>query len=170
MKPHTSTLSRREFAAVSFGAAAGSKAFGQASVLTAGQVVERIQKNLGTPWRGGNTDTFKTGGPETPVTGIVTTMMSTFDVLKRSVAAGKNMIITHEPTFWTGNDEVSGFVSDPLYVKKRPTSKNTTLSSGDSTTTFTRASPTCQRSAWRRRSDGTGMFPSRTRNSMTYRL
>ena len=118
MKQHASNLSRREFAALPIGAAAGAKSFAPALPLTAGQVVERIQKNLGTTWRGGNTDTFKTGGVDTPVRGIVTTMMSTFDVLKRSVAAGKNMIITHEPTFWTGNDDVSGFTGDPLYVKK----------------------------------------------------
>lgn len=118
MRPYPSIPSRREFTALSIGAAAGLKAFAQASPLTAGQVVERIQKNCGTTWRGGNTDTFKAGGPDTPVKGIVTTMMSTFDVLKRSVAAGKNMIITHEPTFWTGNDDVSAFTTDPLYVKK----------------------------------------------------
>ena len=118
MRPYPSIPSRREFTALSIGAAAGLKAFAQASPLAAGQVVERIQKNCGTTWRGGNTDTFKAGGPDTPVKGIVTTMMSTFDVLKRSVAAGKNMIITHEPTFWTGNDDVSAFTTDPLYVKK----------------------------------------------------
>jgi putative NIF3 family GTP cyclohydrolase 1 type 2 len=118
MKPHASNLSRREFAALPIGAAAGLQSLAQAPPLTARQVVERIQKNLGTPWRGGNTDTFKTGGGDTPVRGIVTTMMSTFDVLKRSVVAGKNMIITHEPTFWTGNDDVSGFKGDPLYLRK----------------------------------------------------
>src|SRR5512135_244657 len=90
---------RNFFAAVS--AAPAAAVFAQSPGLTAGQVIERIQKNLGVPWRGGNTDTFKAGGPEASVKGIACTMMSTFDVLKRSAAAGRNMIITHEPTFWT---------------------------------------------------------------------
>jgi putative NIF3 family GTP cyclohydrolase 1 type 2 len=110
-------LSRRQFAALAaVGAAA--KGFGQSQALTAGQVVERIKQNLGVPWRGGPTDTFKSGDENSPVTGIATTVMSTFDVIKRSVASAKNMVITHEPTFWTGNDDVRNFANDPVYQKK----------------------------------------------------
>jgi putative NIF3 family GTP cyclohydrolase 1 type 2 len=112
------TLSRREFAALPallVGAAAAGSA---QSSLTAGQVVERIKEHLGVPWRGGPTDTFKSGDERTPVTGIATTVMSTFDVIKRAAAARRNLIITHEPTFWTGNDEVGGFANDALYKQK----------------------------------------------------
>ena len=28
------------------------------------------------------------------------------------------MVITHEPTFWLGNDDVRGFAADALYQKK----------------------------------------------------
>ena len=117
MKHSSREFSRRGFIAAGAIAAAG-PVFGQPAPFTAGQGIDRIQKNLGVPWRGGATDTFKTGGPESAVKGIVCTMMSTFDVLKRSAAAGKNMIITHEPTFWTGNDDVSQFQNDPLYKRK----------------------------------------------------
>ncbi len=112
-------ISRREFAAVPallVGAAAS--AFGQRTLLTAGEVVERIKANLGVPWRGGSTDTFKAGDVDTPVTGIATTVMSTFDVIKRAAAAGKNMVITHEPTFWLGNDDGQGFAKDVVYQDK----------------------------------------------------
>ena len=112
------TLSRREFAAAVPALVAGAaSAFGQSSRLTAGQVIERIKAQSGVPWRGGATDTFKSGDEQTPVTGIATTVMSTFDVIKR-VAAGKNMVITHEPTFWLGNDDVSRFVDDAVYKQK----------------------------------------------------
>jgi putative NIF3 family GTP cyclohydrolase 1 type 2 len=114
-------ISRREFATMSMStllAAAPLRGFAQRSPLTAGQVVERIKANLGVPWRGGPTDTFKSGGVDTPVTGIATTVMSTFDVLKKAAAAGKNMVITHEPTFWTGNDEVKNFENDAVYREK----------------------------------------------------
>ena len=111
------TLSRREFAA--FAALGGAvKGFGQSVPFTAGQIVERIKAHLGAPWHGGPTDTFKSGGEDTPVTGIATTVMSTFDVIKRAVSSGRNMVITHEPTFWLGNDDVRNFVSDPVYQKK----------------------------------------------------
>ncbi|HUE87935.1 MAG TPA: Nif3-like dinuclear metal center hexameric protein [Vicinamibacterales bacterium] len=113
------TMSRREFAAV-LGLVAGapSSAFAQRARLTAGEVVERIKANLGAPWRGGPTDTFKSGDEDTPVTGIATTVMSTFDVIMRAAAAGKNMVITHEPTYWRANDAVQGFESDAVYQRK----------------------------------------------------
>ena len=78
----------------------------QTNGLTARQVIERIQKNVGVPWRGETVDTFKAGDPDTPVTGIATTMMATFDVLERAAAAHDNLIITHEPTFYGHTDEI----------------------------------------------------------------
>jgi putative NIF3 family GTP cyclohydrolase 1 type 2 len=114
------TPSRREFSAAvpALIAGAATSAFAQTGRLTAGQVVDRIKEHLGAPWRGGPTDTFKIGDEQTPVTGIATTVMSTFDVLKRAAAAGRNMVITHEPTFWVGNDATEGFVNDAVYKQK----------------------------------------------------
>jgi hypothetical protein len=43
--------------------------------ITAREVIDRIQKNVGVPWREQTVDTFKAGDPDTPVTGIATTMM-----------------------------------------------------------------------------------------------
>jgi len=80
--------------------------------LTARQVIERIQKNVGVPWRGQTVDTFKAGDPDTPVTGIATTMMATFDVLQRAAASGKNLIITHEPTFYGHLDQTSDLAKE----------------------------------------------------------
>src|SRR6187551_3407830 len=99
---YSRVFSRREFAAIpAMAAAAALTGLAQAR-LTAGQVVDRIKQNLGVPWRDGPTDTFKSGDAITPITGIATTVMSTFDVIKKAAAAKKNMVITHEPTFWTG--------------------------------------------------------------------
>jgi len=112
-------ISRREFAALSIGLmATAMNGFSQNTTLTAGQVIERIKEHLGVPWRGGATDTFKAGDPDTPVSGIATTVMSTFDVIKRAAASGKNMVITHEPTYWLGNDDIRNFTNDPVYQKK----------------------------------------------------
>ena len=86
--------------------------------LTAGQIVERIQKNVGVAWRTETVDKIVAGTAQTPVRGIATTMMSTFDVLQRAVAKGRNFIITHEPTFYNHLDTTDQFSSDPTYLAK----------------------------------------------------
>lgn len=91
--------------------------YGQ-SRITAREVVTRIHKNIGVPWRTPTADEFKIGDPDAPISGITTTFMSTLDLLKRSAAAGNNFVITHEPTFWSANDEVSPLRDDPLYKEK----------------------------------------------------
>jgi putative NIF3 family GTP cyclohydrolase 1 type 2 len=42
-------------------------------------------------------------------------MMATLDVIQRAAAAGKNMVITHEPTFWLHQDTVQGLEDDATY-------------------------------------------------------
>ena len=88
--------------------------------LTARQVIERIQAHVGMPWHKETVDTFKAGDPDTRVTGIATTMMATYDVLVRSAAAGKNLIITHEPTFYSHLDRTEAFEKehDPVWEEK----------------------------------------------------
>jgi putative NIF3 family GTP cyclohydrolase 1 type 2 len=92
----------------------------QAKVLTARQVVRLIQEHVGVPWTGETVDTFKAGDPDTPVTGIVTTMMATFDVLKRAAAQNANFVITHEPTFYSHQDKTEAFEAahDPVWQEK----------------------------------------------------
>jgi putative NIF3 family GTP cyclohydrolase 1 type 2 len=89
--------------------------------LTARQVIDEIQKHSGGPWKGETVDVFKTGNPDTPVTGIVTTMFATMDVLKQAVANKCNLIITHEPTFYNHLDDTASLVNthDKVYAEKR---------------------------------------------------
>lgn len=90
--------------------------------LTAEQVIERIQGEVGVPWKRDTVDTFKSGSPNTPVTGIAVTMMATFDVLQRAVASGHNLIITHEPTFYSHEDdpkELPQHENDEVLAAKR---------------------------------------------------
>jgi putative NIF3 family GTP cyclohydrolase 1 type 2 len=91
-----------------------------ATVVTARQIVERIKGQVGVPWREQTVDTIKAGDPDTPVTGIATTMMATYDVLQRAAASGKNLIITHEPTFYShldGTDTLKAS-NDPVWTDK----------------------------------------------------
>ena len=50
-------------------------------------------------------DTLKSGSPSQPVTGIVSTMFATAEVIEKAAAAGANFIIVHEPTFYNHADE-----------------------------------------------------------------
>jgi putative NIF3 family GTP cyclohydrolase 1 type 2 len=87
--------------------------------MTAREVVDLIKKNQGIPWNGRSTrDTFKLGNPDTIVKGIATTMMTTFSMMKRAHAAGLNMVITHEDTFWNDRDDTNDLVKIPLYQLK----------------------------------------------------
>ena len=87
--------------------------------LTAGDVVNRIKTNLGVPWRETTyRDTFKFGGPETEIKGIATSMFCTFKVVQQAAAAGLNMIIPHEDTYWNDRDNTSVVDGDPVYAAK----------------------------------------------------
>lgn len=86
---------------------------------TALGVVESIKQHMGVPWSEQTVDTFKDGDPATPVTGVAVTMMATFDVLKRAAAAGANLIITHEPTFYDHLDRLDVLERDAVTATKR---------------------------------------------------
>ena len=110
---------RREFGAAAVAMLAPALGRAQSGVLTAGEIVNRIKKNIGIPWNDKTyRDTFKIGGPEMRVRGIASTFMSTLDVLQRANEAGKNFIVTHEPTFWSDGDIVKDLGNDPLYRYK----------------------------------------------------
>ena len=113
-----STLTRRNFAKLAGASLTLGKTMSGGS-LTANQVVERIRGNLGIPWNEKTyRDTFKVGNPNIAVRGIASTFMSTLDVLQRAHTAGLNMVVTHEPTFWSDEDEQKSLTDDPLYKYK----------------------------------------------------
>jgi len=112
-------MTRREFVATGAGAVLlGTVAGASQSPLTPKRVVERIQSNLGVTWRTETVDTFKAGNPDTAVRGIATTVMATMSVLERAAAAGRNFIISHEPTFYGHTDSTTEIENDPIYQRK----------------------------------------------------
>jgi putative NIF3 family GTP cyclohydrolase 1 type 2 len=92
--------------------------------LTANQIIERIQKQVGVPWRSRTVDTFKIGNPETVVKGIATSFSATLDVCQRAVASAKNLIIVHEPTFYNHLDETKDLTGEIYQVKRTFIEKN----------------------------------------------
>lgn len=113
-------VSRRSALAIGASAVvvAGARPALAAQRLTAGEVIERMKLQIGGPWREGGVDGFKAGGPDTVITGVATTMMATLDAMKAAARQGLNMIITHEPTYWSHQDRLGGIDDDPLYKIK----------------------------------------------------
>src|SRR5579884_1914549 len=109
-------VSRRELMVA--GGAIGSGICQERKSLTAAEVIERIQKNVGVPWRSQTVDRVVAGNADAAVNGIATTMMATLDVIQRAAAAGRNFVITHEPTFYLHQDETGDLADDPTYQYK----------------------------------------------------
>ena len=63
-------------------------------------------------------DTLKSGSREIVVTGIVTSMFATLEVINKTIALGANFIIAHEPTFYNHRDETDWLETDKVYRHK----------------------------------------------------
>jgi hypothetical protein len=96
----------------------GSSAMAQTEQLTAGEVMWRVIAATGAPPPANTVDTLKAGDKNTLVTGIATTFMDTYAVLVKAVASGKNLIITHEPTFYNHPDDLGPLADDPVQKQK----------------------------------------------------
>jgi putative NIF3 family GTP cyclohydrolase 1 type 2 len=53
------------------------------------------------------------------VTGVVTTFMATVEVIRRAIDVGSNLIITHEPTYFTGVDHPDWLKNDDVFHRKK---------------------------------------------------
>jgi putative NIF3 family GTP cyclohydrolase 1 type 2 len=63
-------------------------------------------------------DTLKSGSPDIVVTGILTTMFATVDIIHKAITLGANFIIAHEPTFYNHADNTDWLKDDDVYQYK----------------------------------------------------
>lgn len=63
-------------------------------------------------------DTLKSGTGDIKVTGIVTAMFATIDVIRKAIELGANFIIAHEPTFYNHVDATDWLANDDVYQYK----------------------------------------------------
>jgi len=117
--------SRRSFLAATGGLLAATHASlasaaspAASAALTAGDIIQRIKDHVGVPWRDQTVDNIIAGRADITVNGVATTMMATLDVVQRAAKAGKNMVITHEPTFYSHQDTREPLKGDPAYTFK----------------------------------------------------
>ncbi|GAB4023947.1 Nif3-like dinuclear metal center hexameric protein [Spirosoma koreense] len=86
--------------------------------MTVQQVMDLILKTIPNAPFPKTVDTLKSGSPSQTVTGIVSTMFATTEVIEKAIAAKANFIIVHEPTFYNHADETDWLKSDPVFQRK----------------------------------------------------
>lgn len=89
------------------------------AAITALQLITRILEKSGAAYRPQTMDHVSAGDPTTSVTGIATMALPSLDCLKRAAAAGRNLILTYDPAFWSSNDSLDRLESNSLFLEKR---------------------------------------------------
>lgn len=119
-------IRRRDFIAHAAGAAlllsaplnAAAKFFTPDAPLTVGQIMDKFISQVPGGKKENTVDTLKAGNRDIVVTGIVTTMFATIDVIRKAIALGANFIIAHEPTFYNHQDSTQWLENDEVYRYK----------------------------------------------------
>ncbi|MDG0793751.1 Nif3-like dinuclear metal center hexameric protein [Cohnella ginsengisoli] len=85
--------------------------------ISVGQVLDFLTAPVGE--LDGTVDTLKSGSRDEAVRGISVAFTATYDVIRRAVASGSNLIIVHEPTYFNHLDETDWLSGDPVYERKQ---------------------------------------------------
>ncbi len=64
-------------------------------------------------------DGFKSGNPQSECTGITTSVQASIDVIRRTAELGANLLIVHEPTFYSHMDPTDWLEGDPVFEQKK---------------------------------------------------
>ncbi|MDE7313136.1 MAG: Nif3-like dinuclear metal center hexameric protein [Eubacterium sp.] len=88
--------------------------------MTVGELIGRIKDKTGIHIPLEHTcDRLMTGDMDMEVKKIGCTFMATADVIQEAAKQGVNFIITHEPTWFSGNDRTDWVKEDPVYLEKK---------------------------------------------------
>jgi len=85
---------------------------------TVAQVMDKFISEVPGGWEKDTVDTLKSGSADSQITGIVTTMFATIEIIRKTISMGANFIIAHEPTFYNHEDDVSWLKDNPVYQYK----------------------------------------------------
>ena len=94
------------------------RADGLLDTFTVKQVIDIILKEIPNAPFPKTVDQLRSGSMEQEVTGIVTTMFPTIEVIERTAKAGANFIIAHETPFYNNQDETEWLQQDDAYRYK----------------------------------------------------
>ena len=76
--------------------------------ITAQAIVDRIQQKIGPGWKDTAVDAFMAGSRDSEVKGVATTYAPSLEVLRKAVAAGRNMIVSRESPYWARTNAWGG--------------------------------------------------------------
>ena len=92
--------------------------FSPGKEFTIREIMDIILKEIpGAPFQQ-TVDTLKSGSPDQKVTGIVTTMFPTVDVIKKTIRLNANFIIAHEPSFYNHADDINWVTGNSVLKQK----------------------------------------------------
>lgn len=86
--------------------------------ITVGEIMDLFINQVPGGALNNTVDTLKAGSRDIKVTGIVTTMFATIEVIQKAIALGANFIIAHEPTFYNHPDQTDWLANDDVYRYK----------------------------------------------------
>jgi putative NIF3 family GTP cyclohydrolase 1 type 2 len=86
--------------------------------FTVKQVIDTIIKEVPNAPFTNTVDQLRSGSMDQEVTGIVTTMFPTLEVIEKTAKAGANFIIAHETPFYNNADETDWLQKDDVYKYK----------------------------------------------------
>ena len=88
------------------------------SKITVGEIMDAFTGEVpGAPFAN-TVDTLKAGNRDIEVTGIVTSMFATIEVINKAIAMKANFIIAHEPTYYNHLDETNWLENDEVHRYK----------------------------------------------------
>jgi putative NIF3 family GTP cyclohydrolase 1 type 2 len=93
--------------------------FNLAENLTVNQIIEKILSELPGARQNETVDTLKRGSGDQVVTGIVTTMFATVQVIREAIKIKANFIIAHEPTYYNHLDDTRWVENNIVVFEKK---------------------------------------------------
>ncbi len=93
--------------------------FAGKKTYTVGEIMDMVLKEIpGAPFAQ-TVDTLKSGNRDLPVSGIITTMFATVDIIRRAIDKKANFIIAHEPTFYNHTDDLNWVSPNHIAQQKK---------------------------------------------------
>jgi putative NIF3 family GTP cyclohydrolase 1 type 2 len=86
--------------------------------VTAQGVIDKILAHANVEPVEDTADTFKAGDPNQVVQGITTTFMATTAVIHQTIKNNANLIVTHEPTYFSHHDATDWLEDDAVFQHK----------------------------------------------------
>ncbi|MBN2005838.1 MAG: Nif3-like dinuclear metal center hexameric protein [Anaerolineae bacterium] len=86
--------------------------------MTIQAFIEQLKTSAGLAWEETAIDAVLYGDPDVELKNVAVTMMATQEVLEEAVSRDCNLIITHEPVFYSHQNKFQHLLGDAVYLAK----------------------------------------------------